>query len=54
MGEDGDMTTLIEWGVSAPSDVVIEDITFTCSLDDGALFNCKQKLITGHTKGMTS
>ena len=33
--------SIIEWGVSAPSDAVGSEIGFQCSLDSGPMFHCK-------------
>ena len=32
---------IIEWGLSAPSDAVISEIGFQCSLDGGPTLDCK-------------
>ena len=36
---DGDV--VIEWGLSAPSDAVMSEIGFQCSLDGGPTLDCK-------------
>lgn len=38
---DGGVVTSVEWGLSAPSDVVQSQVGFSCSLDGGLSFNCK-------------
>ena len=32
---------IIEWGLSAPSDAVMSEIGFQCSLDGGPTLDCK-------------
>lgn len=39
---DVGVVTTIKWGLSAPSDVVLSQVGFNCSIDAGPAFNCKQ------------
>lgn len=45
--ENGEVVTVIEWGLSAPADVMESEVSFRCDLDGQTISNCE--LLVMHT-----